>query len=110
MRILILCLLVSCGVNVNVKQKTPIKAEPITFGPDFEGAAAFCDERYGDNTEEAEACFIDYREYFKINLGIDTKSIEKFCNDSYTTEEAREQCITDLTDAISNIGGNNEQV
>ena len=84
-----LLLFASCGADIDVSDSQhELKApEGITFGPDFEGAAAFCDERYGVDTDESEDCFQDYRNYFSAEVVLNLDSIVNYCEGNYDTEE-----------------------
>lgn len=89
-KILILFLLVSCGkVDHNVKTKDV--GGTVSFGPNFQAAAQFCDERYGTKTEEAERCFKDYREFYKVKIDVET-----FCESQYTNEQDILFCQNDM--------------
>ena len=79
-------------VKVDVPEKITVDApEKITYGPDFEGAAAFCDARYEDDVD-AESCFQDYRSYMKMEIGFNVDALEKFCS-KYEDVEA---CVSEL--------------
>ncbi len=96
MLILLTC---SCGKlkhDVDVKAPKDLKIETpteFTYGPDFDKAAKFCDDRY-DNADEAEACFQDYRDYMKIEIGFNVDALETFCS-KYEDVEA---CVDELRD------------
>jgi hypothetical protein len=99
--IILLLNLTSCGVKIkgldNIKPEVNAKV-----GPDFEGAANFCDERYGYKTAESEACFEDYRDYFDVEVKLDVLSINKFCEEAYTDQEEIDTCIKDLIGVMTN--------
>ena len=122
--ITLLLVLVGCGkqthtVEIEASEEFPtveiegpedivIEApEDIVVGPDFEGAAAFCDNRYlPDNETEAEACFQDYRNYFDVEIGLDLDAIASFCENTYNhldspaKEVAIAACQDDLIKAL----------
>ena len=91
----ILILLASCGVKVTTD--VPNK---VAFGPDFEAAALFCDNKYGAHTIESEECFQDYRTFLSPKISIDLASIESFCKAGYATPEEVAGCQQDLLGII----------
>lgn len=97
--LILLTLLVSCG-KIRVETNVP---KQVTFGPNFEQAAKFCDERYGQSTIEAEDCFKDYRTFLSPKVTLDLASIQTFCKGSYSTPEDIKGCEADLLDIIKNI-------
>lgn len=67
------------------------------FGPDFERAAKFCDDRYLPDVEAAEACFEDYRNYFRLEISFDLESVVSFCEAEYGEQtDSSSECIDDL--------------
>lgn len=105
---IIINLLSSCGSKIEVEGVDDVKTES-KIGPDFEGAANFCDTRYGKLTQEAEACFEDYRNYFKINIELSFNEITDFCEEQFTNQSDIDICRTDLLSLLINIQrGNNE--
>jgi ABC-type Fe3+/spermidine/putrescine transport system ATPase subunit len=95
----ILTLFISCG-------KTEIVTKDVEIGPDFKKAAKFCDDRYGKKTEESEQCFLDYREYFDIELELNTKIINiediiDFCEDNYVQPIEIINCIEQQIEGLS---------
>lgn len=85
----------SCGVELEI----PETNQNVSFGPDFEGAAEFCDERY-ENEIEAEKCFNDYREYLSITIGLDLSDIFEYCESHNNTEEEIITCEEQLTSIL----------
>jgi len=75
-----LILTISCGMKVDI----PETNQNIAFGPDFASAAAFCDNRYYDDEVAAENCFMDYRDYLDITVGLDLSEIVDYCETNYT--------------------------
>ncbi len=95
-----LILLCSCSSKVKVEGvPSQIKGE---LGPDFTKASKFCDDRYGADTDEAESCFQDYRNYFELKISLDLQSLEDFCQKLYTTEDDVQGCVKDLVDILIN--------
>ena len=107
MRLLILFTLITgCGINHKIKNNEIKVSAPkeFTFGPNFDEAAEFCDSRYGVGTEEAEECFLDYREFYNLNIGIDLQAIQEYCEDRFEYEE-QIACEDELIDLLSNVQG-----
>ncbi len=105
MKYLLLLLIVSCG-KIKV-ETTPVKVETnlpksIGFGPDFQKAADFCDERYGKDTTESEDCFKDYRTFLSPKIAFDLANLDSFCNGRYTAIDDVKSCEDDLLSIISN--------
>jgi len=108
--LMILILLCSCG-----KFKHEVSGVPTSYkidaphdfklGPDFEKAAKFCDDRYGKDTPEAEACFQDYRTYTTLKIAIDLKAITSFCKESYTDTIDIQSCVEDITKLLESLTG-----
>lgn len=96
--LLVLFIMVSCG-KIIVDTNIP---DNITFGPDFQKAIEFCDNRYGINSEESEECFNDYRLFLSPRIQLDLASINTFCKGRYTTEEEIAACENDLLNIINN--------
>lgn len=91
--------LTSCGMKVkgldsleNINIKAP---EDFTLGADFKKVAEFCDDRYGKKTLEAEACFKDYRDFYKLEISFDVTAFEDYCSQSYAGDDI-DSCIDDL--------------
>lgn len=99
----LLALLAGCGIDLRHKG-VPDKVET-TVGPDFAKAAAFCDDRYGAKSPEAESCFQDYRDYTKIKVSLDMESLQRFCETNYPVEEDRVQCVEDVMKTFESILG-----
>lgn len=96
MKYIALFLIISCGkIKVETNLPTSVK-----FGPDFEAASAFCDTKYGKDTQASEECFQDYRQYLKPKVTFDLTSIENFCRTNYSTSEDVRGCTDDLLDII----------
>lgn len=93
--LIILMFLANCGLKLKHEGEPTVKVSP-----DFEGAAKFCDERYGEKTEEAEACFKDYREYTNIKVSLDLEVIEEFCAKNYDIPQERIGCENDLIELL----------
>ncbi len=94
--ILLLLLTTSCAkITHEIKG---LNGTDVTVGPDFKSAAAFCDERYGEKTEEAEQCFLDYRNYYTLKLSVDMNTIIDFCEQYYAQESNNKMqaCVDDL--------------
>ena len=102
--IFILC---SCG-KIKV-ETTPIKTEPVTFGPDFQKAAEFCDQRYGVGSVESEDCFQDYRRFLSPKIQFDLSSITSFCKDRYTVEGDIVGCEDDLLNIINQVNSGTKE-
>lgn len=106
--LLSLILMVSCGkfthkiVGVPEKVKVDVPSE-FKVGPDFEKAAKFCDDRYGKDTNEAEDCFQDYRNYTKLNIGINIDALSGFCDDNYSEQNDKEKCLQELIDLLKQL-------
>jgi hypothetical protein len=104
---MLLTILISCGkIKVDAPKDFTVDFPndfKVDINPNFKEAAEFCDNRYKDNPEAAEACFMDYREYFSIKVGVDLSSIISFCNENYTNALDNEECINDLTDLITSV-------
>ena len=96
--ILIFLLLTSCG-KVKVTTDLP---DQVKFGPNFEEASLFCDNRYGYQTVESEACFQDYRTFLSPKITLDLASIRTFCKGSYSDQEEIEECEKDILAIIKN--------
>ena len=92
MKKVVLFLLISCG-KVQV-QTSPIP--PLTIGPDFEKAINVCDSRYGINTVDSEACFLDYRTYLSPKIGINFNSLTSYCQTVYSNPIDIKGCESDL--------------
>lgn len=89
----IFAVLVGCSVQVKgIPDQTNSQ-----FGPDFAGAAAFCDSRYGTKSPAAEACFEDYRDYLKVRVYLDLSELQDYCNKAYQNPDDRAGCVNDLT-------------
>jgi hypothetical protein len=93
-------------VDVDIPERIDAEAEIIApesleFGPDFEKASEFCDNRYGPGTDESEACFQDYRNYYSIQLGLDLEALVDFCEERAVGDV--EACIEDLTNILSEV-------
>lgn len=93
----LLLLLTSCG-KIKVEAQVP----DVKFGPNFEQASLFCDNKYGVGTVASEDCFEDYRKFFSPRIELDLASISNFCKGSYTTVEEIQACEQDLLDIIKN--------
>lgn len=105
--IIMIIFLVGCGMKHNVEgdMKAEAKIETdlpdrISFEPDFQKAAKFCDDRYGEKTSEAEDCFQDFRDYYKATVGIDFDAILDYCAAKYEEEELINECEEDILDII----------
>jgi hypothetical protein len=101
MKYILLVLLASCGIKHDVKVKG-VDGAKFKFGPDFEAAAAFCDNRYGYLTKESEDCFNDYRSYTSVKVELDLSGIEEFCNKVYTDPDQVTGCAQDLIELLNN--------
>lgn len=86
-----LLLISACGFKVNVKG-----IDDVTLSPNFQKGAEFCDERYGAKTKEAEKCFEDYREYFKVKVTFDVSSILDFCEERNETQIDIDRCVDNI--------------
>jgi hypothetical protein len=96
-----LLLLTSCGFTLTHRGiPSTVNAN---IGPDFEKAAKFCDDRYGEKSDEAESCFQDYRDYTKIRVVLDMQAIEDFCNKNYTDDTEKTKCISDVAQIFDSI-------
>ena len=82
----------SCGIDHEIKGLEDTK---IDIGPDYEGMARFCDNRYGFKTEEAEACFYDLRTYYNIEFSFNFDLAVKFCKNN-------PDCVADLIEWFNN--------
>ena len=98
--LLIIAILSGCGFTL--RHSGNVQAD---IGPDFVGAAKFCDDRYGAGTAEAESCFQDYRDYTKIRVVLDIQAIQDFCNKNYTDSVAQAKCVSDVAQAFDTILG-----
>lgn len=102
--LILLLLLVGCSgkINHNIKGLENTK---VTVGPDFKSAASFCDDRYGEKTEEAEKCFSDYRNFYTLRLKLDMDSIAAYCEQWYAASEPSkmDSCVDDLKDILTNM-------
>ena len=94
--ILFSILAIGCG-KVKVQTDLPDK---VHFGPDFEQASLFCDNKYGVGTPQSEDCFQDYRTFLSPKISIDLASIQTFCKGSYSSVDEIAQCEKDLLDII----------
>lgn len=99
--LLIMTGLVGCGMKHNVEIQPVQGSAQVGFGPSFSEAAALCDSRYGAKTEEAEKCFLDYRNYTKLRLEFNLEELQTYCTVKYADQDQLQQCIDDL----SNFGG-----
>jgi len=93
-----LVFIISCGVKLDVADSN----QNVEFGPDFVGAANFCDERYEDD-EAAEKCFLDYREYLNLKVGVDLSEIVDYCDANYNTEIEVIACEERLTSLLGGV-------
>lgn len=96
--LIILTLLTSCGLKTKVSgglTPTEIKVQP-----DFARAAEICDDRYGVGTDEAEACFKDFRSYYDVEVSLNLASITKFCKENYINADDIKQCVIDLSNVL----------
>ena len=105
--IIMIILICSCGMKHNVdgdvKTESEIETDlpdRISFEPDFEKAAKFCDDRYGEKTLEAEDCFQDFRDYYKATVGIGFDAILDYCSSKYEDQELINECESDILDII----------
>lgn len=89
------------GIPEDINVNAP---EDITIGPDFKGASALCDERYGKGTEASEDCFLDYRDYYRVSIGFSLDEIIEFCEDQYGSDSDIEECIQNLTNLFQSVG------
>jgi len=80
----------------------------VTIGPDFQGASAFCDTKYGAGTAASDSCFQAYMDYTKatVSVSLDLSSITAFCQEAYTDPVAQGTCVTDLADSLEQILAN----
>jgi hypothetical protein len=105
--LLALILTVSCAKikhELEGEAKAKIDApESISFEPDFEKAAQFCDNRYGVGTEAAEDCFQDFRNYYDLEVKVDLDAISNFC-DKYDTQEEVNSCTSELLALFNSMG------
>lgn len=102
----VLITLVSCGKlkhEIEGEAKVEVPESRISFEPDFEKAAAFCDERYGVKTEASEDCFEDFRDYYELEIKVDLDAIEEFCN-KYDTQDEIENCTSELLGLFGSMG------
>ena len=88
----------SCGVKLDLNDTK----QNVVFGPDFEGAARFCEERY-ENEVDAEKCFTDYREYLNLTVGLDLTEIINYCESHYSTPEDIIGCEDQLTALLGGV-------
>lgn len=95
--ITLLLVLCSCG-----KIKLEAQVPDVKFGPNFEQASAFCDNKYGVGMQASEECFEDYRKFLSPRVQVDLASISNFCQGSYTTPEDIQGCEKDLLEIIRN--------
>lgn len=95
--LMLLLLLCSCG-----KVKLEAQVPDVKFGPNFEQASAFCDNKYGVGTVASEECFEDYRKFLSPRIEVDLASISNFCKGSYSTPEEVKECEQELLDIIKN--------
>ena len=104
---IVLCMIImSCSVQHDFKDSTQTIDTNINLK--YEQVAKFCDDRYGNNTPEAEAYFKDYRDFLNIRIGLDLDSVVEYCSNTYTLPEEVEQCEADVISIIGNfdqIGG-----
>lgn len=91
----LLLLLTSCG-KIKVEAQVP----DVKFGPNFEQASLFCDNKYGVGTVASEDCFEDYRKFFSPRIELDLASISNFCKGNYSTPEEIKECEKELLDII----------
>lgn len=99
-----LILFTSCGSKLNhkVDVKPVAVSGDVQIGPNFEQVAKFCDERYGFKSEEAEQCFKDYREFYKIKI-----DISSFCDQKYVELPDIQSCQQELLDILDLINNRN---
>ena len=104
--IVILLWLIASGCGMKFKVDGNPRVDVAANGqfsvqPNFEQAAAFCDDRYGSMSKEAEECFADFREYFKITVGVDLDSITKYCETKWKDDVSINSCEEELLEIIS---------
>jgi len=104
--LLILTLLISCGkIEHKIKGEAKVDVPTnISFQPDFEKAAKFCDDRYGVKTQASEECFDDFRNYYELEVKVDLSAITDFCS-KYDTQESINNCTNELLALFSSMGG-----
>jgi len=95
---IVLFLMGGCGSKHKVNGKVEIDPKPISVAPvqveivpNFRDASNLCDERYGIDTEESDACFEEILNFFDS-----TVTINDFCQDQYESEEDIQDCRDDL--------------
>lgn len=120
--IFLMNILSSCGFDLDIKADPLVISAPdikdakitvdmptdIKLGPDFEGVAKFCDDKYLPDLEASEACFRDYRDFYQIKVGLDLDAIIDFCGANYDDAVSTEECIEDLISVIDNALGNSQ--
>lgn len=89
--------LISCGIDI--EHEIPDTKQTVVFGPDFEGAAAFCDERYED-AMEAEECFQNYVNYLSVDANISTDNIQSYCESQFEDQLDIDECIANFTGGL----------
>lgn len=92
--ILITFATISCGkVKVELKApQKPIETE-VVITKDYEAVYAFCDERYGYKTDEAEGCASDILNY-KVEVALNLNTVAEFCSSAEDFEACEEDLLS----------------
>ena len=96
--------LVSCGMDIDVPNTSHEVEVQGDIGPDFEKTAIFCDNRYQDDPDKAEECFMDFREFYSVEVKLNLDSIEEFCDNNYNSEKEIKGCKEELLSFLGNMG------
>lgn len=98
--IILVGLLTSCGMDVDVKGVPEDTEHKVLMDDGYIALHEFCDEKYGELTEESNQCIEDGLGYknLGLELGIDD-TLTQFCE----SKDDIQGCIEDIGEFIDSI-------